>query len=138
MFCLVYVSAAAQIFVDEDLLALLRQSRRNNARLGVTGLLLHLGGNFMQALEGDEAKVRELHARIAADPRHGQVTTILRLPIAEQRFPDWSMGFANAAAVPEADRPAFSAFLAAGRSAPAPESEAIALRLLDRFRQTMR
>jgi hypothetical protein len=40
MLSLVYVSSAKQLFSEQDLKALLEQSRDNNARLGLTGLLL--------------------------------------------------------------------------------------------------
>ena len=53
MIALVYVSAARKLFDEAELSALLTQCRANNARLGVTGVLLYADGNFMQALEGE-------------------------------------------------------------------------------------
>ncbi len=58
MFFLVYVSSATRPFSGEDLRALLETCRKDNAELGVTGMLLYKDGNFMQVLEGDEDAVR--------------------------------------------------------------------------------
>ena len=53
MYQLIYLSSATEMFTKEKLLALLEQSRPNNARLGITGILLYSNGNFMQTLEGE-------------------------------------------------------------------------------------
>jgi hypothetical protein len=39
----------------------LEQSRENNLRLDVTGMLLYKGGNFMQMLEGEKDAVLGLY-----------------------------------------------------------------------------
>jgi Sensors of blue-light using FAD len=93
MFFLVYVSSATRPFSREDLRVLLETCRKNNAELGVTGMLLYKDGNFMQVLEGDEGAVRGLYARIAADPRHGGEITLQQGFAEGRQFPDWSMGF---------------------------------------------
>jgi hypothetical protein len=92
---LVYVSSAVTQFTDEQLEALLAGSRFNNERDGVTGMLLHKDGNFMQVLEGAEGTVKEVHARIVRDVRHRDLVTMIQEPIAERQFPDWTMGFGN-------------------------------------------
>jgi hypothetical protein len=138
MICLVYVSAATALFTDDDLVALLRQSRRDNASIDVTGMLLYAGGNFMQALEGDPTQVEALQERIGRDKRHHRVTTILRRPIEHRRFADWSMGFATIDSVPERDRAGCSRFLAESLDLGEERPTEIVLRLLDGFRQTMR
>ena len=85
MFFLVYVISATRPFVGEDLRVLLETCRKNNAELGVTGMLLYKDGNFMQVLEGeDEGSVRGLYGRIAADPRYGGEIT-LQQGVAEER-----------------------------------------------------
>ena len=50
-FFLVYVSSASTLFSRAELDEILRTSRRNNERLGVSGALLYKGGNLMQVLE---------------------------------------------------------------------------------------
>ena len=139
MISLVYVSAAVRPFEEADLAGLLRVSRRNNERSGITGMLLYMGGNFMQAIEGEEASIDALGARIRTDERHRRMITILRTPIAARQFADWSMGFANIDKLPDADRRGFSAFLSGARSDErTAETPHVALRLLERFRRTMR
>jgi len=90
----VYLSRASEDFNENDIDAIVEISRRNNTRDGVTGMLLYKDGKFLQILEGDEVKVKEIARRIEADPRHGEVTVIFdgKMP---QLFNDWSMGYAN-------------------------------------------
>jgi hypothetical protein len=90
---LVYVSAARVTFTKERLVALLRQSREKNRRLGITGLLIYRSGWFMQVLEGEKNAVRTLFARIAGDARHRGVTVMDEGEHPRRQFPEWSMGF---------------------------------------------
>jgi hypothetical protein len=93
MYFLVYASSAVELFSDQDLTELLAVSRRNNEKVGVTGLLLYSQGNFMQVLEGPEEAVRTTHTRIAKDPRHTGLITLVQGERDEREFDDWSMGF---------------------------------------------
>ena len=89
----VYASTATVAFSEIDLALLLALSRTNNEPRGLTGLLLHRDGQFMQALEGPERAVRATLARIAADPRHTGVWILAEEPIVARRFGSWSMGY---------------------------------------------
>lgn len=111
LFTLVYVSSATELFSTEDLVALLETSRRNNARDGVTGMLLYKSGNFMQVLEGEEEKVREIHERIRRDPRHRGLITLLEQRCDIRQFGAWSMGFRNLNDPSLRDVPGFNEFL---------------------------
>lgn len=139
MMFLVYVSAAVRRMSQEELVALLRQCRDNNARLEVTGMLLHKDGNFMQALEGPSAAVEELSRKIQTDPRHHHVMTLIQGPLEQRHFDGWSMGFHNIDLLNDADRLSVSPFLnepfteAAYRTAPNK-----ALKLLMSFKRDMR
>ena len=93
MFQLVYLSRETEPFTPEALRSLLAHARRNNAALGITGMLLYRDGHFLQALEGDETTVRSLCAKISRDSRHSQVTYLFEENIEEREFADWSMGF---------------------------------------------
>jgi hypothetical protein len=90
---LLYVSNTAQPVSVGDLDDILTASRRNNAQLGITGLLLFIDDGFLQVLEGEESAVREVYARVASDPRHGNATVMLDREIPARAFPEWSMGF---------------------------------------------
>ncbi|WP_207485923.1 BLUF domain-containing protein [Arenibaculum pallidiluteum] len=136
--CLVYVSAATRPMGEDDLLALLRQSRRNNERTGVTGLLLYMEGRFMQALEGEQDTVLALYRRIAMDARHRGVTTLIKFAIPARSFPDWSMGFADIDGIQAEDRAGFSPFLLPSFDDRAyADSPHQAIRLLQRFRDRL-
>ncbi len=111
MFFLVYVSSATRPFSGEDLRALLATCRKNNAELGVTGMLLYKDGNFMQVLEGDEDAVRGLYARIAEDPRHSGEITLQQGFTERRQFPDWSMGFRDLDVSEALADPAYNEFL---------------------------
>ncbi|MCR9277143.1 MAG: BLUF domain-containing protein [Pseudomonadaceae bacterium] len=110
---LVYVSRATAEVSEEELDALLDQARTNNARVGVTGMLLYHEGGFIQVLEGEESQVNEIYSRIDTDPRHSDPHIVLRHEIEERSFEDWSMGYkrtGNARDIPEG----FHHFLAQG------------------------
>lgn len=111
MFFSVYVSSAVLPFSSSELVHLLDTSRRNNAALGVTGMLLYKDGNFMQVLEGDEATVRALYARIERDPRHRGLLTLLQGTSDEREFAEWSMAFRNLDAADAPGTPGYSEFL---------------------------
>ena len=72
---------------------LLAVSKRNNARVGVTGALLFNGGSFAQVLEGSRVAVEATFERIQRDPRHSDVAVLQCEPVATRGFPNWSMGF---------------------------------------------
>lgn len=90
---LIYASTAASGFDNQDLILLLRRARESNAQIGVTGILLYIEGSFFQVLEGQQDAVEKQFAKIPADPRHSNVVTIIKEPIAKRAFGEWTMGF---------------------------------------------
>jgi hypothetical protein len=92
---LIYASAAVRPVPAQDLRSLLARSRENNEAAGLTGLLLHDRGSFLQVLEGEALAVKALFARIVKDPRHERVATLSENPIRERAFDRWSMGFVS-------------------------------------------
>jgi hypothetical protein len=90
---LLYVSHAVQELAPGALNDILVAARANNALLGITGLMLHIDGGFLQMLEGDERAVRDLYNRIAMDRRHQDPRIMLDREIPCRVFADWSMGF---------------------------------------------
>jgi FAD-dependent sensor of blue light len=90
---LIYTSKVVTPLAPDALRALLVRSRANNARLGVTGMLLHLDGSYLQVLEGKSAMVHALFARIRADRRHAHIITLMVRDLEERNFGDWSMAF---------------------------------------------
>lgn len=95
IYFIIYASSATRKFSEAELVELLKKSRENNSRLGITGMLLYKDGNFIQVLEGEKSAVQMLFKKINADPRHKGVLILLQETIEERQFPDWSMGFRN-------------------------------------------
>lgn len=93
LYTAVYVSSAVGPWGTEELTGLLAQSRAKNTGLGITGVLLHREGTFMQVLEGEEDVVRPLYNVIAHDPRHADVVNVWSSLSPHRRFGEWSMGF---------------------------------------------
>lgn len=87
---LIYASKARG-FNAADLADILRVSRSDNRRDGITGALGLLDGVYVQYLEGDEHVVEALYARIAVDQRHRVPAVLDRTFIAVRAFPEWSM-----------------------------------------------
>ena len=94
---LMYASRAVPAVDQEELVAILKKSKANNPKAGVTGVLCFSEGIFMQVLEGGRAAVNQLYNRIAADARHSDVVLLHYEEIAERRFAGWSMGQVNMA-----------------------------------------
>jgi hypothetical protein len=94
---LVYVSAAAPGFELADLESVLRVSRERNARAQISGILLFEGRSFLQVLEGERAPIDALLETIRADARHDRTTLLLREPIEQRSFADWTMGYTRVA-----------------------------------------
>lgn len=92
MICLGYFSSASQPIDDDGLKAILLESQRNNHDQGVTGLLCHHEGSFLQFLEGEEPAVLRTFDRIGRDRRHKGVLEICRRAIDDRAFGRWSMG----------------------------------------------
>lgn len=88
---LTYISTARSGLSDEDVAAILTVSRRNNRRDGLTGILIHDGRRFLQALEGKGSSLEACYARIKADPRHRAAVQLSYREIEEREFGAWDM-----------------------------------------------
>ncbi len=90
---IIYLSRASRSMSDEELTTLLTQAREANAKQDITGALVYGDGQFMQIIEGDEAALAMLYAKLLQDVRHGQVFKFADKPIAQRSFTGWSMAF---------------------------------------------
>jgi hypothetical protein len=64
---------------------------RRNRTVGITGLLLTVQRNFVQALEGNVDAVGATYARISMDPRHHDLHIISQGPAEQRLFGEWNM-----------------------------------------------
>jgi len=119
---LLYASRAELPLTEAVIESILQQSRRNNARQGITGLLCFSDDLFIQILEGGRDAVCELYNAIVRDPRHRQVRILLYEEIPERRFGGWTMGQVNIKKISPslllkyAERPELDPFACSGRA----------------------
>jgi hypothetical protein len=137
--CAVYVSSAYKPFSDVELLELLRVSRLNNERRGITGMLLYRDGNFMQVLEGPASVVDEVIAKIKRDTRHHGVILMSRRGVQERQFAEWQMAFRNMSKSHMVED-GYSPFLepTVDEDEETGEASQLVFRLLRRFKDVMR
>lgn len=139
MYSLVYVSSAVHPFTPPELRELMDRSHTNNAKIGITGMLLYRGGNFMQLLEGEKHRVIKLYEYIKLDPRHTGILTLLSTEESERMFPQWSMAYRDLSDPAVTQQPGFSEFLGNDLGARAFfENPTRAQRLLMHFKNSMR
>ena len=94
---LMYASRAGDAVDADSLAAILRRSKDNNPKVGVTGVLCFCTNAriFLQVLEGGRNAVSTLYNRISQDPRHSDVALLAYEEIGERNFASWSMGQVN-------------------------------------------
>jgi hypothetical protein len=105
------MSSATRPYSEADLIQLLTKSRKNNARLDITGMLLYKDGNFLQLLEGEEQAVIDLYEFIKTNTDHHSSTVLDQAEINERQFVDWSMGFCNLNDATVQNLPGYSQFM---------------------------
>lgn len=91
--CIVYFSSSVGLLQEADLLTIIRQSRHNNARTGITGVMLYVRGRIIQVLEGEKEAVEALYKRIEQDQRHTDIVRVFSRDITQRLFADWLMGY---------------------------------------------
>ncbi|WP_426415374.1 BLUF domain-containing protein [Aestuariirhabdus sp. LZHN29] len=79
--------------IDLEVGRILGQSRRNNPRLEIGGVLYYGDGHFFQVLEGPREAVQDLYRQIIEDPRHTSSTILSSEHIEQRLFDDWSMKY---------------------------------------------
>lgn len=96
-----YLSSAQFSQTQQDIDDILATSRRNNAKAGVTGMLLYHEGSFIQYLEGPKSGVTSIRSRIVLDKRHSGLLKMSEGSVDHRLFGDWSMGFRQEVSMPE-------------------------------------
>ena len=79
--------------IEPTVARILMQSRRNNPRQQIGGVLYYGNGYFFQCLEGMSAAVNQLVSRIMQDERHDHIEIVKVTPVRERLFNNWSMKF---------------------------------------------
>jgi hypothetical protein len=94
---MIYVSRSVNPDSGSPTDSILASSREHNLSNGITGILCHGGGVFLQALEGGRGPINELYGHILRDPRHKDVVLLNYQEISERSFGGWTMGHVNLA-----------------------------------------
>lgn len=94
---IVYSSQASESLTETDILEILRSSQRRNNQVKVSGLLLFSNRLFLQFIEGPQAEVEALFARIAADPRHHDLHILAKARSEQLLMPTWAMAYTTSA-----------------------------------------
>lgn len=90
---LVYVSSAVGVLSNEKIEHLLTKARERNLEHDITGLLLFIGGNFMQYIEGTSHELSLIYKIIKEDPMHKGLIELMHRPIEYRDFSNWSMAY---------------------------------------------
>ena len=93
---LIYASEASAPMRIGDIEGILKDARRKNRLLDLTGMLLFDRQFFLQVIEGDPQQLSDLYARLAMDRRHKRLKILHFDAISQRTFGEWSMGFAAA------------------------------------------
>lgn len=130
----IYASHKSDALSVEDIESILADSRANNARAEITGVLCFSHEYFLQCLEGDRAAVNMLYNRITRDQRHIEPFMIDYAEVDERVFTQWAMGF-----VPDTQisRELILRFSGTGRFDPTKMSAASALGFLRALTNTI-
>lgn len=92
-----YSSIEKQSFDSNDLAKILRVSRVNNEKNGISGALFFSQKYFFQCLEGERSAVNETFSRICKSPDHDDVVVVECREITHRKFASWAMAsLANA------------------------------------------
>lgn len=96
---LVYISRAnfqpgpAEAGVEPVVARILQQSRTNNPKRGIGGVLYYGDGCFFQCLEGEQEVVLKLVEKLKRDSRHKDFRIVQKGPVTARHFSDWSMKY---------------------------------------------
>ncbi|MDH4194034.1 MAG: BLUF domain-containing protein [Nitrospirota bacterium] len=136
LYQIIYASAATRPIEEDELMAMLKLAREKNTRLGITGMLLHCDGSFIQALEGPKDRVMDLLRAIRQDPRHSRIEILFEGPIKNRNFSQWSMGFSRPSKEELARIEGYTPFLDLGNDPKAIKNySSVALKLIAAFRE---
>lgn len=90
---LIYVSELSRSIKRADLEQILKVSRKNNPKRGITGILCYDPRYFLQWIEGPREAVNDLYVILCKDPRHKRITILEYSEILAREFGQWSMAY---------------------------------------------
>ena len=91
MHLIAYVSEYVGNNIAKDGMKIMQASLRNNRERDVTAVLFYYDEKFIQVLEGDEVKLRELVEIIDNDSRHKNLSVFVDVPTLSKLHKNWNM-----------------------------------------------
>ena len=79
--------------IEPNVGRILAQSRINNQRNGLVGVLYFGDGCFFQCLEGEKSAIDALYGRLQLDPRHKDIKLLSRENVSVLSYAGWTMKF---------------------------------------------
>ncbi|MER0237718.1 BLUF domain-containing protein [Fulvimarina sp. MAC8] len=86
-----YYSTPQPTLTSEDLEAILKVARSRNAELKISGVLMHVFGQFIQLLEGPASSIETVMEAIVRDKRHSDIHIFLKQSGSTRSFERWAM-----------------------------------------------
>jgi hypothetical protein len=124
----------------EDILDILKYSKRNNEKIEIRGILIYWKRNnqFLQLLEGEENVILNLYDKICMDDHHSLSRIIYQENILERGFKNWTMAFKNIDELEASGIDGFSKFSKLGFTNERTKiSPSIAIKLMQSFKKLM-
>ncbi len=91
-----YVSTSNESMNTNELKQLFDFCTSKNIKQGISGVLLHNSGNFLQYFEGTKEEIKNLYyTKIKKDTRHKNIITIFEKEINNQYFTGYNAGFTS-------------------------------------------
>ena len=90
-----YMSHAVTPFSRDDIAALALLGQRENARHGITGVLVYTDGHFLQLVEGPRDDIGQLKSNLQRDGRHENITDLIDEPVERRLFEGWTLATEN-------------------------------------------
>jgi len=86
-----YMARYTGTTVERDLSDITARAKRNNERLGITGVLVYDAGVFIQVMEGPNDAITHMMTRILSDERADNVAVLFHRLVNERELGHWSM-----------------------------------------------
>ena len=91
----IYLGGGEPSLREYEIATLLKQARIANRKHDVSGMLLYVGGYFLQSFEGEPRMIDAVCGSLFRDKPRMWVKRLVQESITERQFPEWTMGFAT-------------------------------------------
>lgn len=90
---IIYISSATTLVLQSDIDFLLQNAVQRNLNNGISGILIHKDQSFLQIIEGDTTKIKNLYTKIENDRRHHHIFKLRETNIMQRIFKGYRSSF---------------------------------------------